>query len=83
MNKIQIGRRRFLGAGLAAVSLPLFAGGRAAAQDAANVRMIWWGGDERARRTNAAIDLFKKANPQTAIQAEFMGWDDYLSLIHI
>lgn len=77
MNKIQIGRRRFLGAGLAAASLPLFAGGRAAAQDAANVRMIWWGGDERARRTNAAIDLFKKANPQTAIQAEFMGWDDY------
>lgn len=77
MNMSHFGRRRFIGAGLAAVTLPLLAGTRAIAQEATNIRMIWWGGDERARRTNAAVDLFKKANPQTAIQAEFMGWDDY------
>jgi multiple sugar transport system substrate-binding protein len=71
------GRRRFLGAGLAAATLPLLSGSRAFAQGANNIRMIWWGGDERARRTTAAIDLFKKANPETTVEAEFMGWDDY------
>lgn len=77
MNISHFSRRRFIGAGLTAITLPLAAGTRVLAQDAANIRMIWWGGDERARRTNAAIELFKQANPQTAIQAEFMGWDDY------
>ncbi|MGF9567121.1 ABC transporter substrate-binding protein [Neorhizobium sp. JUb45] len=77
MTMSHFGRRRFIGAGLAAMTLPLLSGTRATAQEAANIRMIWWGGDERARRTNAAIELFKQANPQTAIQAEFMGWDDY------
>ncbi|MTH79062.1 ABC transporter substrate-binding protein [Paracoccus aestuariivivens] len=76
MNTTLIGRRRFLGAGLAAASLPLIAG-PAFAQATNNIRMIWWGGDERARRTNAAIDLFKAANSGIAIDAEFMGWDDY------
>ncbi|MTH61287.1 ABC transporter substrate-binding protein [Paracoccus litorisediminis] len=77
MNSTNIGRRRLLGAGLAMASLPFLGSAPALAQQAGNIRMIWWGGDERARRTNAAIDLFKQANPGVTVESEFMGWDDY------
>ncbi|OSP53850.1 ABC transporter substrate-binding protein [Pseudoruegeria sp. SK021] len=77
MNTTLIGRRRLLGAGLAAASLPLFDFGPAMAQQPNSIRMMWWGGDERARRTNGAIALFKEANPEVTIESESMGWDDY------
>ncbi len=77
MNMTHLGRRRFMGAGLAVASLSLLPATRALSQEGANIRMIWWGGDERARRTNAAIDVFTQANPGISINAEFMGWDDY------
>lgn len=72
-----MGRRRFVGAGMAAAGLPLLMGRTAWAQPASDIRMIWWGGDERARRTEAAVELFRAANPGTAVQTESMGWDDY------
>ncbi|MCX8279231.1 ABC transporter substrate-binding protein [Phyllobacterium sp. 0TCS1.6C] len=81
MNINHLGRRHFLSAGLAAAGLSLFSRTHAFAQETSNIRMIWWGGDERARRTNAAIDLFRQTNPDIAINAEFMGWDDYWARI--
>lgn len=77
MNSTRIDRRRLLGTGLAAAGLPLLGARSALAQQGGNIRMIWWGGDERARRTNAAIDKFRAANPEASVEAEFMGWDDY------
>ncbi len=73
----RMGRRRFVGAGLAMSALPHMIGRGALAQEPANIRMIWWGGDERSRRTEAAVELFRQANPGIAIQTESMGWDDY------
>ncbi|EPX75494.1 ABC transporter substrate-binding protein [Salipiger mucosus] len=77
MNSNKIDRRRLLGTGLAMAGLPLLGSRRALAQSGGSIRMIWWGGDERARRTNAAIDRFTDANPDVSIDAESMGWDDY------
>ena len=68
--------RRALMAGGASMSLLLMGATRALAQ-ADNIRMVWWGSEERARRTNEAITLFKEANPGTEVGTEFMGWDDY------
>lgn len=77
MTSTRIDRRRLLGTGLALAGLPLLGAHPALAQNGGSIRMIWWGGDERARRTNAAIDKFRAANPDASIEAEFMGWDDY------
>ncbi|WP_128255717.1 ABC transporter substrate-binding protein [Falsirhodobacter deserti] len=71
-----MGRRRFIGAGMLAAGLPLLIGRAALAQQSA-IRMIWWGGDERARRTEAAVALFREKHPEISIQTESMGWDDY------
>ena len=77
MTSTRIDRRRFLGTGVALAGLPLIGARRAFAQEGGNIRMMWWGGDERARRTNAAIDRFTAAHPEVTVEAETMGWDDY------
>ncbi|TQS69958.1 carbohydrate ABC transporter substrate-binding protein [Rhodobacteraceae bacterium] len=71
-----ITRRQFAlqAAGLVAAStaaLPAWA----AAQT--EIRMLWWGAEDRARRTNEAVALFEQAYPDTSVGTEYMGWDDY------
>ncbi len=69
-------RRAVLSAGLAALSLATVGGGPAFAQ-AARIRLLWWGSQERADRTNKAIAAFKQVKPDLDIAGEFAGWSDY------
>lgn len=69
-------RRAVLSAGLAALSLATVGGGSAFAQ-AARLRMLWWGSQERADRTNKAIAAYKQVSPDLDIAGEFAGWTDY------
>ena len=69
-------RRGVLSAGLAALSLATLGGGSAQAQ-AARLRMLWWGSQERADRTNKAIAAYKQVKPDLDIAGEFAGWSDY------
>ncbi|WP_059102606.1 ABC transporter substrate-binding protein [Shouchella shacheensis] len=41
------------------------------------LRVAWWGGQERHDRTLEAIDLFEEKNPDIAVTSEFTGWDGY------
>ncbi|GGA87015.1 sugar ABC transporter substrate-binding protein [Brucella endophytica] len=73
---VMLQRRAVLTAGLAAFSLAALGGGRAFAQ-ATRLRMLWWGSQERADRTNKAIEAYKKVKPDLTIAGEFAGWSDY------
>lgn len=48
-----------------------------AAQDSADLRMMWWGSQPRAERTFAVIEKFEEANPGITIRGETVGWADY------
>jgi len=67
-------RRQVLGWGIgilaAAAMRPAFAAG-------GNIRMVWWGSEDRAKRTKSAVDAFVSGNPGTRVETESMGWDDY------
>ncbi|ALN72624.1 ABC transporter substrate-binding protein [Aureimonas sp. AU20] len=69
-------RRSLLQGGAAALALGTLGGGRAFAQ-AQRLRFLWWGSQERADRTQAAISAYKGVAPQTDIVGEFAGWSDY------
>ena len=64
-----------LAAGLAAAAaLPDSAWAQAART---RLRMTWWGGTDRAKRTQAALDAYTKINASTQIDVETIGWGDY------
>jgi multiple sugar transport system substrate-binding protein len=67
-------RRGLLGAGLAAAALPGAAFGQAAGP---RLRFSWWGGPQRAARTNEVIALFNRANPAVAIEREISEFNAY------
>lgn len=70
-----IGRRQFLMGSTALVAAGALGVGSAMAQ-AANLRLIFWGGQNRADRTYGVVDLFDKATGST-IEGEFLAWNDY------
>lgn len=39
------------------------------------LRMSWWGNDDRHKDTLAAIKKFEEANPNITVKAEYSGWD--------
>ncbi|MGE0005814.1 MAG: ABC transporter substrate-binding protein [Parvibaculaceae bacterium] len=47
------------------------------AQDQNRLRFLWWGGENRAKRTLQAVDVYKAQNAGVSIDPESMGWDDY------
>ena len=52
----------------------------AAAQQAASpveLRVAWWGSQDRHNRTIKAIVLFQKKHPHVKVSYEFAGWSDY------
>jgi multiple sugar transport system substrate-binding protein len=51
----------------------------AAAQTPAPVelRIAWWGSQDRHNRTIKAIELFQKKHPHVKVSYEFAGWQDY------
>lgn len=71
---IRIDRRQFLMG-----STALLAAGAltpALAQET-RLRLLFWGSQARADRTYGVTDLYTKANPGTAIDGEFLAWNDY------
>ncbi|WP_066191530.1 MULTISPECIES: ABC transporter substrate-binding protein [Gracilibacillus] len=52
-------------------------GGSSGDSDEVNLRMMWWGSQERHDRTLEVIDLYMEENPGVNISAEFTGWDGY------
>jgi multiple sugar transport system substrate-binding protein len=49
----------------------------ALAQSRTRLRMTWWGGTDRAKRTQAALDAYQKQNANVQIDVETIGWGDY------
>lgn len=49
----------------------------ASGQDSVEVRIAWWGSQNRHDRTIAAIELYEELNPNVDIVFEFSGWDDH------
>jgi multiple sugar transport system substrate-binding protein len=51
----------------------------AVAQSGAPVelRVAWWGSQDRHNRTIKAIELFQKKHPNIKVTYEFAGWGDY------
>lgn len=41
------------------------------------IRFVWWGNEDRAKVTKAAVDLFMKANPGITVQTEYAAYDAY------
>ena len=39
--------------------------------------VLWWGGENRHRRTLDVIDLYERSNPNIAIEPEYVGWAGY------
>jgi multiple sugar transport system substrate-binding protein len=71
---VSFSRRALLGAGTAGALLPAARDARA---QAVRMRMTWWGGADRARRTRAALDAWQAANPGAQVDSETVGWGDY------
>jgi len=42
-----------------------------------NLRITWWGSQDRHDKTQEVIKLFEEQNPDIKITAEFTGWDGY------
>lgn len=49
----------------------------AAAQDAVELRMAWWGGDARHEMYNTLLDLYEERNPGVTIAREYTDWAPY------
>ncbi len=47
------------------------------AQDMTEVRISWWGSQNRHDRTIATIELYEELNPDIDIVYEFQGWRDH------
>lgn len=59
------------GAALAASGLPMLA------QDAIDLRFVWWGGQLRADITTQVINMFVEQNPNVNFTYEFLGFEEY------
>jgi multiple sugar transport system substrate-binding protein len=41
------------------------------------LRLVWWGSDDRAAVTNAAVDAFEDAHPNITVETESLPFDGY------
>ncbi|WP_239613541.1 ABC transporter substrate-binding protein [Cohnella mopanensis] len=46
------------------------------------LRMSWWGSDERHERTQKVIELFEQKNPGVTITGEYSGFDGYMDKLN-
>lgn len=46
-------------------------------QEDITLRVLWWGGDARADKTIAVLNMYTEANPHVTFEPEFAGWGDY------
>ncbi|HET6708590.1 ABC transporter substrate-binding protein [Amycolatopsis sp.] len=52
-------------------------GGGGDAAGRTTIRFVWWGNEDRAKATKAAVELFMKDNPGITVQTEYAGYDAY------
>ena len=84
MTPPSIRRRDLLGAAAGAVFAPLLAGcsdgggGSTAVGGKVTLTFAWWGNDDRAQRTNAAVALFEKRHPNISVRTSFAGYPAYV-----
>lgn len=83
-----ISRRELLtAAGFASLGVTLAAcsddskGGSSGSQNA-NLNVIWWGADDRARVTNQVADLFAKKHPGSTAKGQFLPFGDYFNKLN-
>ena len=50
------------------------------AEEEINLRMAWWGSQDRHDKTVAAIELYEELNPNVHIEYEFYSFDDPTSI---
>src|SRR5438876_4499013 len=84
LNRFNNGVRRGVMTGrritglIAALALVLTAcGSGGTAGGKTSLRFVWWGNDDRAKATKAAIDLFQQRNPDITVSTEFSAYDAY------
>jgi multiple sugar transport system substrate-binding protein len=63
--------------GTAGVTAGLAFGSSARAADSVSLRAMWWGSNDRARRTVAVAKLFHERNPDVAVIGETISGDGY------
>ncbi|MCW5719600.1 MAG: extracellular solute-binding protein [Devosia sp.] len=71
----RIGRRQFLMGSSALMAAGAVGAGPAWAQGT-NLRLIFWGGQNRADRTYGVADLYQAASGNS-VEGEFLAWNDY------
>ncbi len=54
----------------------------AASGEKVELRMAWWGSDERHEKTQKAIELFESKNPGVTITPEYSGFDGYMDKLN-
>ena len=72
---IRLDRRQFL-MGSSALLAAGAAGMSPSFAQAQSLRLIFWGGQDRADRTYGVTDLYTAAKG-TQMEAEFLAWNDY------
>lgn len=72
---VQIGRRQLL-MGSSALLAASAMGLRPAFAQGTDLRLMFWGGQDRADRTYAVADLFEAASGNS-MESEFLSWNDY------
>lgn len=71
----RVSRRNFVAGGATLLSMSAL-GSKAFAADS-RLRLLWWGSQPRADRTNKVTQLYQAKNAGTSITGEFLGWGDY------
>lgn len=74
---ISLDRRQFLMGSTALAAAGAFGGISPAMAADVHLRLYWWGGQERADRTNAVSALYAKANPGFTHDDDFNAFNDY------
>lgn len=46
-------------------------------KDQVTIRFAWWGGQDRADKTNEAVDLFMEKNPDIKVETSFYPFESY------
>src|SRR5688572_15451730 len=67
---------------LASAMMLFVLGGTVLAQDAQEMRLVWWGSQNRHDRTIAVVEMYEAMHPEVDIVFEFANFNDYWTLMN-